>query len=187
MKIKTTYIIIAFLVALLLLETTCNSKTEERVKVVTKTERITDTITKFKIKEVPKTVYIDKRSIDSVIVYVDTPNDTVNDTVIKANQYDTQLKANNATADIKITTTGQLLDVTGVITYPKETTTLERTIYQNKSAFFIYGKMPITSQLQTPELGIMYNFRNKLIIGTGAQYNNLTNEINATVTLAVKL
>lgn len=186
MKIKTTYIIIAFLVALLLLETTCNSKTEERVKVVVKTKIKTDTITKTFIKEVPKEVivnkYIDKEG-EKVIVYVDTPNDTS----IVAKQYDTQLKANNATADIKITTTGQLLDVTGVITYPKETTTLERTIYKNKSAFFIYGKMPISSQLQTPELGVMYNFRNKLIIGTGAQLNNLTNEINATVTLAVKL
>jgi hypothetical protein len=186
MKIKTTHIIIAILLVLLLLETTCNEKPEEMVKVVTKTETVTDTITKTIIKEVPKEVivnkYIDKEG-EKVIVYVDKPNDSS----IVANQYQTELISNNATAKLDITTIGELLDVQGLITYPEKETIKETTITRDASGLFIYGSMPISSQLTTPELGVMFQIKNKLIIGVGAQYNTINDNLSAVGTIAVKL
>ena len=181
--------IIAFavgVVAMFLLMKSCESqpsiKTETVTKIITKVDTVNQTI----IKEVPKTVYVDKVKTvkgDTVIVYKDKPSETTT----TANQYKTEVKSNEATAKLDITTTGELLDVQGVITYPKKETIKKTTITRDASGFYIYGSMPISSQITTPELGVMLQIKNKLIIGVGGQYNNLNNNLSAVATIAVKL
>ena len=164
----------------------CTNKVKTKIETVTKIERITDTVKETIIKEVPKTVYVEKiktvKGKDSII-YQEKPTDST----IKANKYETQLKANDATADLQITTTGTLLDVQGSINYPKitETTTITKT--KPESGLFLFGSAPINNNFNDIELGLMYNFKNKLQLGVGGQYNNFINNIEPRITLAIKL
>jgi len=140
-------------------------------KIKTKIEYIqrTDTITKVEIKEVPTKVYVYKsktlKGKDS-IVYV-KEKDTNNLPIIKANQFTTFLNSNNATADLKITTTGELLDVQGVIHYKEKIKTIKE--FKNNSGLFIYGQT--NTRLDTYGVGLDYVIKNKIIIGAGVNYN----------------
>ena len=68
--------------------------------------------------------------------------------------------------------------------------TKQRDIYkkasQPKSGLFLYGKVPITN-FNSPEIGVLYQFKNTLIIGAGAQYNNLTQAPEVTATIGIKI
>jgi len=83
-------------------------------------------------------------------------------------------------------TANELYDVSGVIIYPEKETTVETIITRDASGFFIYGSLPISSQIN-PELGVMLQIKNKIIIGAGFQYNDFTKNLDARITLAVKL
>lgn len=163
----------------------CNSKPEVKTETIEVVKWKTDTVTETIIQEVPKTVYIEKlktvKGKDSII-YKDKPTEKT----ITANQYDTEIKSDSATARLKITTTGELLDVQGVIEYPRieRTTTITKT--KDASGFFIYASMPVNGNV-SPELGGMIQIKNKIILGAGAQLNNFTKQIDAKITLAVKL
>jgi hypothetical protein len=191
MKIKTTHIIIATLLALLLLETTCNEKPKETVKTTINIEQFADSIRKATLNNV-KPVYIDtvktqikwlksepKVMKKDSIIYVENPNENT----IESKEYDVTLKSNEAKTDLKIVA-DNLYSISGVTTYPKEIKTIERTKYINESAFFIYAQMPVTKEFQTPEIGVLYNLKNNIMIGAGLQY---TNQVNANITLALKL
>ena len=162
------------------------NKCEQKPTIVTKTkveyiDRI-DTITKVEIQEVPKIVFVNKyktvKGNDS-IVYVKVKNDST----IQANQYNTKLLSNNATADLKITTTGALLDVSGVIRYKEKETTTNTTITRSKSGLFLYGETSINPTLERIEIGLDYQIKNKIIIGVSASYNDIAKQsyINAKI------
>jgi hypothetical protein len=165
-------------------------KCEKEPKVITKTEieyvKVTDTITKVEIKEVPKTVYINKiktiKGKDS-IVYVPTPNDNT----ITANQYDTKIESNNATADLKITTTGELLDVSGVINYTQENKTTTITKTKPQSGLFLYTETSVNPMFERAELGLDCQISNKVIIGTSVSYNNIVKKPYFNVKLGFKI
>lgn len=168
-RINWIWIILA-IVGVILLVRSC----EPEVKTVTKTKTVTkiikDTIRDTVIKEVPKTVYVERtktiKGKDS-IVYVETPNDNT----IEAKQYDTELFTNNATAKLKITTTGELLDVFGTITYPEKETTIETKKIVPMSGLFIYGGASVVPMLQSAEIGLDYQIKNSVIIGVNASHN----------------
>jgi len=50
----------------------------------------------------------------------------------------------------------------------------------------LYGKVPI-SNFNSPEIGVLYQFKNTVIIGSGVQYNNLTKAPEVTATIAIKI
>ena len=183
---KTIISFVVGVVAMFLLMKSCESEPKTVTKIETKIVTKVDTINKTIIKEVPKEVivnkYIDKEG-EKVIVYVDKENDSS----IVANKYQTEIKSSKATAILDITTTGELLDVQGTITYPEKETIKTTTITKDASGFFVYAQMPISSQLTSPELGIMLQIKNKIIIGLGGQYNNLNKNLSAVATIAVKL
>jgi hypothetical protein len=162
---------------------------DDEDKIVTKTEikyiKVIDTVVKTVISE-PKTVYINKyktiKGNDS-IVYVSKTDSTT----VKANQYDTKLESNNATADLKITVIGELLDVSGIITYENKETTTTITKTKAKSGVFIYGNVPINSNLINVEVGLLYQIKNKLIIMGGVQYNQFTKSPDIKVGIGIKL
>lgn len=91
--------------------------------------------------------------------------DTATGETREALQYDTQLKSNNATADLKITTTGELIDVTGTIEYPEKTVTIERDIPVNTSGLFAW--VQTDASLQLFGVGLDYQFKNKVMAGAG--------------------
>jgi hypothetical protein len=181
---KTLYIIALAVVVFALLNQ-CNGE----VKTVVKTETIvkwkTDTITQIKYDTVPEIVYINrikKLTGRDSIVYRSVPDSTT----IKANRYETQIVSGDATGDLQITVTGELLNVTGTITYPEKETITEITKTKNASGLFMYGSIPMNN-LASPEVGLMYQFKNKVGIMTGVQYNNITNQPDFKIGFLIRL
>lgn len=160
---------------------------EETIKTVTKIEYVekTDTITETIIEEKIKKVYVERfktiKGKDS-IVYKDNPTDST----INANQYTTQLKSNNATANLEITTTGELLDVTGIINYTQENKTTTITKTKAKSGLFAYGQINLNG-FDNYGLGLDYVIKNKIIIGTSANYDNFNGNIGLNVKVGIRL
>lgn len=194
MNNKTIIAFIVGVVAMFLLMKSCESKPS--VKTVTKVdiEWIKDSVKLATLNNV-KPVYIDTSKTDikwlksepkiikkDSIIYIEKPNENT----IESKEYDITLESNKAKTDLKIVA-DNLYSISGVTTYPKETVTNTTTITKDASGFFIYAKMPISSQLTTPELGVLINVKNKVMIGGGIQYQNINNNFNGVITLAVKL
>lgn len=184
MKKEIIYII-ASIIAIIVIVKAC----EQEPKIVTKTEvktvTVHDTVHKFKILEKPVKVFLERfktlKGKDSII-YLKEPNSST----IEANSFKTVLSSNKAKADLEIVTTGELLDVKGVITYPEVTNTITTKITKAQSGLFLYGKVPI-SNFNSPEVGVLYQFKNSLMIGTGVQYNDLTAKPEFTATIGIKI
>ena len=174
MKVNIIYPIIAILLIIFIMK-----NCEQEPKVVTKTKveyvKVTDTFTKTIINEVPKTVYVEK--IKDSIVYVDKPSNTS----IKANQYTTKLESNNAIANLKITTTGELLDVAGAIEYTRPITNIETIKKVPQSGLFLYAETSINPIFERAALGLDYQIKNTALIGTSIDYSNLTKSVNFNV------
>ena len=182
MKDWFTYFLVIVLIIVLLKQ--CEG--DERTVAKTKIEyvKVTNTVTKTKIDTIFKKVYVNKyvdKQGENVIVYVDKPNDST----IEANKYNTTLLSNNATAELEITTTGELLDVQGVINYNQKQTTTETLKIRDASGFYIYANMPVNSA--QPEVGVLYQIKNKMFISAGAQYNQFTKSADLKVGLGVKI
>jgi len=158
----------------------CEGEPKVITKVKTKVTTVHDTITEVKIDTNYVRVYVEKTK-DS-IVYVSQPTDST----ITANQFTTNLKSNNANAKLQITTTGELLDVSGIITYPEKETTVETIITRDASGFYIYGNLPINNMV-SPELGVLLQVRNKMFVSGGVQYNNFTQKMDFKIGLGIKL
>ena len=172
---KYKVVITIFICVMIFISVVKSCEKEPKIVTRTVTKIVTkhDTIIKVKIQEVPKTVYIQKIKTvegETKIVYVDKPTDST----IKANQYDATVVSNNATAQLKITTTGELLDVQGVITYPEKETTTTITKTKAKSGLFIYGSVPLNKNQINVETGLIYQYKNTLGVMGGVQYNEFT-------------
>jgi len=183
MKISLWWVVAGAIVVFALLKQ-CEEKPRVVTTTVTKVEIVHDTINTVSIKEIPKPVYIEKtktiKGKDSII-YKDKPSENT----ITSSQFEVELLSNEAKAMLTITA-NELYDVKGIITFPKVETTTETIITRDASGLFLYGSMPITSQIN-PELGAMLQIKNKLIIGVGVQYNDFTRNLDAKATIAVKV
>jgi hypothetical protein len=186
-KVDIVWIVIAFIVFYI----TFRQCEGDNVKIVTETETIietvTDTITEVVIQKVPgPKVYIEKiktiKGKDSII-YKDKPSETT----IAANKYKTEVKTDEAIAKLDILTTGELLDVTGVITYPKETTITRITKKVPKSGAFLFIESNFNKKPDRHAIGIDYQIKNKLLIGTSVSYNTITNNVNMNFKVGFKI
>ena len=172
-------------ILLILVNKACESEAKVTTKTETKTIIVHDTIIKTVISE-PETVYVQKIKTvkgDTEIVYVDKTDSTS----IKANRYTTEVKSNKATANLKITTTGELLDVTGVITYPEKETITTITKTKDKSGLFMYANMPLNANIINVEAGVIYQFKNKILLMGGVQYNQFTKSADLKAGIGIKL
>jgi len=160
-------------------------------KIITKTETVyetvVDTITQVVIQKVPgPKVYVERvktvKGKDSII-YKDSPSETT----ISANRYKTQLKSNDALAKLDILSTGEVLDVQGTITYPKETTITTITKKIPKSGAFLFIESNFNKMPDRYAIGIDYQIKNKILLGTSVSYNLLTNNVNLNVKVGFKI
>lgn len=173
--LKNYWLLIAILLFSLVIVRSC----EQEPKVVTNTKIVyktkTDTVTKVIIDEKIKKVYVDRiekiKGKDS-IVYRDAPSDTT----VEANQYAANLVTNNATAQLTITTTGQLLDVSGTIKYNEKETTNSIIITKPKSGLFLYGETSATPLFSRAEIGLDYQIKNTLIVGSSFSFDNISKQ-----------
>jgi hypothetical protein len=157
----------------------------EKIKTVTviETVKVTDTFTNTVIQKVPKTVYIERlKTIKSdTIIY----KEKADSTTIQANQYTTKLESNNATADLLITTSGELFDVQGTITYKQENKTTTITKKIPSSGAYLSAQIGLVG---TPSYGVGLDFQiRKVIIGGFANYLPMNGGINAGVKIGFKL
>ena len=185
MKSNAIYIVVGLVIMFFIMRA-CEGEPKVITKTETKIEWKTDTVTVKEIVKQEKPVYVERiktfKGKDSII-YKDKPSETT----ITANEFKTKLESNNATADLNIISTGEVLDVRGTITYPEKETTTTITKTRDASGLFIYGSAPITSKITSPELGLLYQFKNKMFISTSVQYNNITNNVDAKVGIGIKI
>ena len=180
------FIYLIIFVGLFILVRECQPEPKIKIETVTEYVKVTDTITNTIIEKVPTKVYVNRyvnvKGNDS-IVFVTTPNDST----IQANQYNTKLESNNATATLKITTTGELLDVSGVIDYTQENTTTTITKTKAQSGLFLYGETSLEPMFNRFELGLDYQIKNTIIIGTSVGYDNLSEQLNFNVKIGIRI
>lgn len=183
--IKNNWLLILVVAVLLLVLNKQCEKPKTITKTVTKIERITDTITKTVISP-PEKVYIERTKTikgKDTIIY----RESATDSTIIANIYTTKLEANEATANLKITTTGELLDVQGTIDFPKVTETITITKTKPMSGLFLYGQIPTNVNNFSPEIGLLYQFKNKAMVTGSAQLNQFTNKVDIKVGVGIRI
>lgn len=183
-KYKSMIIIILTAIVIMSVVRMCEDEPKIVTKTVTKTVTKHDTIIKTVISP-PKTVYVQKIKTvkgDTEIVYVDS-----SDNSIKANEYKSTLKGTKASADVTVVTTGELLSIEGVFTYPEitNTTTIKKT--SAKSGLFLFGQVPINANQINVEVGLLYQFKNKIGLMGSLQYNEFTKSVDTKVGLAINL
>lgn len=164
----------------------CEDEPKVKIKTVTKVVKVHDTITNVKIDTIYSRVIVEKiKNVkgETKIVYIDTTTNTS----IEAKQYKTTILSNEASANLKITTSGELLDVQGTIDYPKEVKTITKTITKSKSGLFLYGQVPINTNNINIEAGAIYQFKNSLMVLCGVQYNQFTKSGDIKVGIGIKI
>lgn len=176
--------VIIVIIAFIILNKACEGNTKTITKTKIEYVPIKEEVTKTVIDTVYKKVYVEKTKTikgKDTVIYKDKPSETT----IKANQYKAKIESNNASADLEITTTGELLDVQGIINYNQKQTTTETLKIRDASGFYIYANMPINSV--QPELGVLYQFKNKIFVSAGAQLNEYTKSADLKVGLGIKI
>lgn len=177
--IKSNWVFIVIII--LITVRMCEQEPEiiTKVKYVPKVETIKETT----IDTVYKKVYVQKTETikgKDTIIYKNVPSETT----ISAKQYDAVVKTDSSRADLKITTTGELLDVQGTITYNQKETTITK--IKPKSGLFLYLEGSLNNRDRT-EIGLDYTLRNKYILGASASYNNLTKSVYVNAKLGIRI
>ena len=186
-KIDILWAVIGFFVLFMLVEQCRTDDVKTVVKTETVVETVVDTITKVVIQKVPgPKIYVEKvktvKGKDS-IVYKDKPSDVT----IAANKYKTELESDGAIAKLDILTTGEILDIQGTIIYPKQTITNSITKKIPTSGAFLFIESNINSVPDRYALGIDYQIRNKILLGTSISYNTITKNTNLNVKIGFKI
>lgn len=185
-KYKNILIIVGVVIVAILLLKIFNEEERTVTVIETKIVKVVDTIKVIEIKEKPVIKYVYKNKKE--IVYVDKEifiKDTTK-TVIEANEYKTTLESNRAIANLSVLTTGELLDIKGTISYPKETKTITTTKYIHNSSMFVYGQLSIAGydsnsyssagRFNQRQLGIDYVIKDKVILGVSGS-NDASSDI----------
>jgi len=196
MKINVWWVV-ALAVVLFAVMRSCEKK--PGIVTVTTTEvnieKIKDSIRNVVLKSV-KPIYIDtsKTKIkwlkgETKTVYRDTTiyKNKPSQNTIESNEYKVRLESNEATTDLTIIA-DNLYHFEGVTTFPKVTKTIKETttITRDNSGLYIYGNLPV-SNLSSPEVGALFQIKNKLFISGGLQYNNLSKQLDYKVGLGIRI
>lgn len=158
----------------------------EKIVTVTETEYIlkTDTINTVEIKKVPYPKYITKiKTIDGKdsIVYVDKKTRQA----IKVNEFEAVVKTDSSRADLIITSTGEVLQVKGTITYNQKNTVTTITKTRPMSGLFLYGQTSL--DFQDVGIGLDYQFKNKIILGASVNYNQIIDSPTVLLKVGIRI
>lgn len=161
---------------------------EPKIKIVTETEYITktDTIKETIIRDnfIPKYIIktVTKKGKDSII-YVDRETHSA----INVREYDAEVKTDSASAKLKITTTGELLDVKGEISWLKEEKTTTITKIKPKSGLFLFGEVSAIPKAENFAIGLDYQIRNTFLIGVSASHNTITKGVYLNAKVGIRI
>lgn len=192
-QVQNWVLIVALIAAFIFIVRQCEDepKMVTEIEYVTKKEPITqaqiDSLYELRpvIKGRDSIIYLTETEIeyitrDSVVYIKDSTQE-----VIMAKEYDAVVKTDSSRADLRIITTGELLDVKGEISWQEKR--IETKIIKPKSGLYLYGGGSVKPLLEQVELGLLYQFRNKIFVGTSASYNFQTNQAFLNAKLGIKI
>ncbi len=95
---------------------------------------------------------------------------------VEVNEYHVNLAGKQSSAALKIQTIGELQNVSGSIHYREKeiTNTVKKTIPE--SGLFLYAATSLNQPLARVEIGLDYQFKNKIVVGTSISHNAITNQ-----------
>ena len=174
-KNKNIVIAIAsFLIGVLLASSCERGVVEVKEKVVVRNVKVTDTVRIHDTIVKPIKVYVDRWR------YKPNPNPSPirEEEIIEANKYSQELIGDKGIAKIDVITTGELLDLSGIIECNEKI--IEKTItkYTAKSKVFVSGgiDMRLNGELKNIRAGIDYNIKNKVLLKGGLGYDIIENQ-----------
>jgi hypothetical protein len=181
---KYGVIVLGFILAMVFLKK-CEQEPEVIIKTETKYVQKHDTIIKTIISE-PEKIYITKtitkKGKDSII-YVKKEDSSA----IAVNKYNTTIKSNNASADISIVSSGEVLDVFGVIHYKEKETIVNTFKTTNKSGVFLFVESELSKTPERFAVGVDWQIKNKILLGASLDYNDLTQSANFNIKVGLRI
>ncbi len=167
-------ILVLFIVILMITKSCSNVEQKTIVKTEVKIVKVKDTLRIEKVIDNPVTVYVDK--FKYIKQYDTLYRDSVE--IVKANKYTERIVGKKGTADIEVTTTGELLDLKVIIESKTVFKEKEITKFRNKSKAFISGGF--TSQggnpFSTVNIGLDYHIKNKVLLKSSVGLDLITNK-----------
>ena len=173
MQNKNIIIAIAsFLIGVLLASSCERDVVEVKEKVVIRNVKVTDTVRIHDTIVKPVKVFVDRWR------YKPNPSPIREEEIIEANKYSQELIGEKGIAKIDVITTGELLDLSGIIECNEKI--IEKTItkYTAKSKVFVSGgiDMRLNGELKNIRAGIDYNIKNKVLLKGGLGYDIIENQ-----------
>ncbi|MFV9552095.1 hypothetical protein [Algibacter sp. PT7-4] len=180
MKKTLTYIgIITIIVATIVVFKKCNPEPQVITETKIDYEKIKDSIKNVLIQEL-EPVYIDTGSTKYIkgktvikwrdsLVFVKKPTNTS----LKIRRFKSILNSNNASANLDIFSSGEVVHVDGTINYTQKNTTTTKTIIKQPTGLFLYGETSIKPALEKLEVGLDLVTK-KNIFGVNIEYINGT-------------
>ncbi len=173
MKKKVIIAIASFLIGVLIASSCRKDVVKIKEKIVVKNVKVTDTVRIHDTIRKPIKVYVDRWKY--VRVPVDAP---IVEEIVEANKYSQKLIGKKGTAQIDVVTTGELLDLSGIIECNEKIVEKTITKYVNKnSLFFSSGvDLNVKGKIRNIKVGLDYNIRNRVLIKGGIGYDVLGNQ-----------
>lgn len=164
-SITLTYVLCFFL-GFFIANKCTKSKKVETLKEIVIEKKVVDTVRLTNTISKPTKVFVEKIVIeyDTIIKYVDVATETS----IEANKYKETLKGKHGEADIFVTTTGQLLDLKGVLRFTERETI--RPMLVRKNNLYLGGHYNTNDGIES---NLYFDLKQKIIIsgGIGIQDN----------------
>jgi uncharacterized protein YpmB len=183
---KQIGIIVLVIIATLIFVKQCEEEPQIRVRTKEVVTYKTDTITQTRIIEKPLIKYVIRHQTvkgkDS-IVYVQKDDAKA----IKVSEYKSELATDSAKANLKITTTGELLKVDGTITYPRVEKTITKEIIKPKSGLFLSLESSFSPMFEQSAIHLDYQYRNVVLIGGSINYNNQIKKVYPALKVGFKI
>ena len=171
---QITIAVASFLVGVLLASSCERDVVKVKEKVVVKNVRVVDTVRLHDTIVKPVKVYVDRWR------YKTNPNPSpiYKEEIIEANKYSQELVGEKGTAKIDVITTGELLDLSGIIECNEKIVEKTITKYTAKSKLFMSGNidMSLDGGIKNVRLGLDYNIKNKVLIKGGLGYDITDNQ-----------
>ena len=172
-KKQITIAIASFLIGVLIASSCDRDVVEVREKIVVKNIKVIDTVRIHDTIRKPIKVYVDKwRYVQRL------PNSVKKEEIVEANKYSQKLVGNKGVAQIEVITTGELLDLSGIIECNERVVEKTITKYKNKSKLFLSGgiDMRLDGGIRNIKVGLDYNIKNKVILKGGLGYDITDNQ-----------
>ena len=169
-----TIAIASFLIGVLIASSCERDVVRVKEKIVVKNVKVTDTVRLHDTIVKPIKVYVDRWR------YKPNPNTNpiYEEEMIEANKYSQELIGEKGIAKIDVITTGELLDLSGIIECNEKIVEKTITKYTAKSKVFMSGNidMSLDGGVKNVRLGLDYNIKNKVLIKGSLGYDITDNQ-----------